>query len=191
MGAGALRPARIGPNAVLQMIPPLERRIGPVATAALLKGAGMDAAPDGRSMIPEAHAAALHRAAASALPREAEALARESGEATAAYIVAHRIPRLARVALRVLPARLGERALARAIARHAWTFAGSAEFSLRPGPAFELRGNALARPGAGCTWHAAVFEALMRTLVSRRLRIEETACEGRGAPCCRFELRRC
>ena len=72
--------------------------------------------------------------------------------------------------IRALPAPLGARLLSAAIAKHAWTFAGSGAFTIvahRP-LTFEIAANPLA-PGAAaspcCHWHAAVFERLFSTLV--------------------------
>jgi divinyl protochlorophyllide a 8-vinyl-reductase len=190
----AIAGAHIGPNAVLQMLPPLERRLGSDGLASLLSRAGV-ARPSGNEMIEEGDALALHRAVAETLPDEVEAIQSEAGAATAAYIMAHRIPWQARVALRLLPAPLAARILAQAIAQHSWTFAGSADFALFTGPrgrpaAFELRGNPFALAGRPCAWHRAVFDTLMRKLASPRIRVVETACCGAGAPACRFELGR-
>jgi divinyl protochlorophyllide a 8-vinyl-reductase len=186
--------ARIGPNAVLQMLPPLERRLGGAGVADLLARAGVDR-PAGDRMIDERDALALHGATAEMLPDQLIAIQREAGVATAEYVMARRIPPAARATLRLLPAPLAARVLARAIVQHAWTFVGSADFALFTGPrgrpaAFEIRGNPFARAGRPCAWHTAVFETLMQRLASPRIRVVETACCGSGAPACRFELRR-
>jgi len=186
--------ARIGPNAILQMLPVLDAHVGAETRRALLAEAGVIAIPDGASMIPEGPAAALHQALRRRLPREAPAIAREAGLGTADYILAHRIPRPAQRLLRLMPAALAAPILARAISRHAWTFAGSGRFEVaaaRP-LAFTLRDNPVVRGERAadplCHWHVAVFERLFRTLVSPRARVTETACCAQGAPACRFEI---
>jgi len=87
---------------------------------------------------------------------------------------------------------LAMRALSTAIARHAWTFAGSGRFRvLRPG-VFEIADNPIIRGERSdvplCHWHAAVFERLFRVLVDDRLRCVETRCGAMGDDACRFEV---
>ena len=49
----------IGPNAILQMMPVLERMAGPEGALRMLRQAGVEALPDGQSMIPEGQAASV------------------------------------------------------------------------------------------------------------------------------------
>ena len=190
-GAGA----RIGPNAILQMLPVLDAAQGADIRRALLAEAGIVDIPDGSGMIPEGPAAALHQALRHRLPHEAPAIARAAGLATGDYILAHRIPGPAQALLKLLPATVAAPILSRAIAKHAWTFAGSGRFeieALRP-PVFLIHDNPVVRGEASevplCHWHAAVFERLFRTLVSRQTTVMETACCAQGATACRFDLR--
>jgi divinyl protochlorophyllide a 8-vinyl-reductase len=187
--------ARIGPNAILQMVPVLDAHTGPEVRRSLMAEAGVIDLPDGAGLIPEGPAAALHQALRRKLPHEAPRLAREAGLGTADYILAHRIPRPAQALLKALPARLAAPILAKAIARHAWTFAGSGRFAIastRP-LVFTLADNPVVRGERSdtplCAWHEAVFERLFRTLVSPRAAVTETACCAQGAPACRFEIR--
>lgn len=184
----------IGPNAVLQLVPVLDRAGGRELRWRVLAGAGIFELPDGQTMIPEGSAARLHQEMRRVLPDLAPALAHAAGYATADYILAHRIPRLAQAVLRVLPAPLAARALARAITAHAWTFAGSGAFSQISPYCFEIRDNPIVRGEHSdtglCIWHAAVFERLYRVLVAPDFRCTETACCAAGAPACRFELSR-
>jgi divinyl protochlorophyllide a 8-vinyl-reductase len=108
----------------------------------------------------------------------------------------HRIPGAARRALMALPASLAAPLLARAIARNAWTFAGSGAFemvSTRP-PVFLIRDNPVVRGEVSrtplCHWHAAVFQRLFGALVHPGYRAHETECCAMGAGACRFELLR-
>ena len=186
--------ARIGPNAILQLVPVLDDALGAERRAELLAAAGITELPDGTRMIDEAPVARLHQTLRRTVPDEALSLSRQAGSGTGDYILANRIPRLAQRLLRILPARLGARVLANAIARHAWTFAGSGRFrvvSQRP-LVFEIADNPVVRgeraPAPVCAWHAAVFERLYRELVDDRYRAKETACGAAGADACRFEL---
>lgn len=181
--------ARIGPNAVLQLVAVIDRDLGRAVRDRVF--AGLRLPPPDSGMIPEAEAVAAHRALREALPARADALLVAAGQATAEYILRHRIPTVARGVIKLLPARFGARLLARAIERHAWTFAGSGAFrvaSLSP-LVFELRENPLVQEGAACLWHAAVFQRLFARLVWPKARVTETDCAGLGGEICRFEVR--
>lgn len=194
-GAGRLTDAaRIGPNAVLQLIPVLDRALGRAGRLALFDAAGVaEPAPDA-GMLPEAGVARLHEALRSHHSDRAPGLARLAGLGTADYILAHRIPAPARAVIRALPAPFGARLLSAAISRHSWTFAGSGRFHVRSARPLtvEIDGNPLAQDRASapvCHWHAAVFERLFCALVwPRGVEVRETACCACGAPACRFEI---
>lgn len=135
--------ARIGPNAIHQLVDVLDRREGREVRDRLCAAAGIVPPPADAGMWPEAEAAALHRTVREAVPDRAGALLDEAGAATGDYILSHRIPRLAQWALRALPRGIAARLLARAIAAHAWTFAGSGRFRIVPaGEAALGRGSA-------------------------------------------------
>lgn len=183
----------IGPNAILQLVAVLERHAGPERAAHLLADAGLAGPPDGENMIPEADAARLHRRLRLEFTARAPDLARDAGFATGDYILAHRIPRAAQAVLKLLPPPLAARALSMAIARHAWTFAGTGTFRVVDPWTFEIDHNPLIRgergPAPRCHWHAAVFERLYATLVHRDARCIETRCGAQPGPdTCRFEL---
>jgi divinyl protochlorophyllide a 8-vinyl-reductase len=168
----------------------LETEGGPALALRIFEEAGLAArlARPPSSMIPQEEAARLHGVVARRLPRETAArIAADAGRRTAAYIMANRIPLPARLVLRALPARIAAPLLLDAIARHAWTFAGSARVSTGRAPlALVLAANPLATPG--CPWHQAVLEHLFETLAGRRLSVRHTACCATGAPACRFEI---
>lgn len=195
--------ARIGPNAITRMAEALQAATGAAATAAVFHRAGLSPylqrAPD--HMVPEGEVIRLHHEVRAALPaRTAREVARDAGARTAAYLLAHRIPRVLQRLLPLLPPRWAARVLLGAISRHAWTFAGSGAFSWRAGPPggaalvwLELRGNPLCRglreAEPACDYYAATFQALFRALVHPRVQVRETACEARGDAQCRFEVR--
>ena len=94
----------------------------------LLAAAGIACLPDGTSMVDEVPVARLHQALRRRWPGEAADIAARAGRGTGDYILANRIPGAAKRILKVLPAGLRARVLAKAIAKHAWTFAGSGRF---------------------------------------------------------------
>ena len=190
-------PARIGPNAVLQLIATLKsrgfgRRVESLFAAAAVPDWLMSPPVD---MIDETGVARLHRTVRGALTEEdAQDVMAEAGRRTADYLLANRIPKPAQTLLRFLPARLAAEILVRAIRANAWTFAGSARFTAKAGSptVFTLQGNPLCSGEIAaapvCAWHAAVFERLFQVLVSPRCRARETHCEAAGDPFCRCEV---
>ncbi|MBK1636021.1 bacteriochlorophyll 4-vinyl reductase [Rhodovulum adriaticum] len=187
---------RIGPNAVLQLLPVLEAAGGAALRDELLQAAGLNEPPSDTGLMDEGPAAAMHRALRARLPGRAPDLLREAGARTGDYILAHRIPGPAQKVLKLLPPALAAPVLAKAIEKNSWTFAGSGEFrviSTRP-LVFELTDNPLIRgesaPHPICGWHEAVFDTLFQTLVDKRLRTRETKCTASGSGVCRFEITR-
>lgn len=182
--------AVVGPNAVIRTGAALVALAGREAAAAVFARAGrpewLDAPP--AAMTPEAGVAALFAALRAERPGDWAQVAALSGRLTAEYLLAARIPLFARLALRAAPPRLAARLLCAAVARNAWTFAGSGAFSAAPGdPAvLTIDANPLAQPG--CPWHAAVFETLFRRLVSARARVSHPRCCGRGDGACAFHV---
>lgn len=207
---------RIGPNAVTRLAEALDELHGPPVTDAVFGAAGLlryrQAPPS--AMVDEAVVTSLHAALRRTLtPEETATVARRAGALTGDYLLAHRIPAPVRALLRALPAPWAARLLVRAMASHAWTFAGSGAFSsvatsgrrvraegARPGvgpgrPRLELaiRNCPLCRgasaPAPVCDYFAATFERLFVNLVSRTAQVHETRCQATGASACRFEVR--
>lgn len=184
---------RVGPNAITQMRTVLCERLGEETARRVFCQAGLerDFAVPPSEMVREQTAADLFQTVFRELPRPiADDIAGQAGQRTAGYILAHRIPRLAQIALRRLPIFLARPMLLSAIARNAWTFAGSGEVSVkRSAPCtIEIRQNPLAVPG--CVWHVAVFQTLFRTLVVSDISVEQTQCCSEGSDVCCFELKR-
>lgn len=169
--------ALIGPNAILQALPVMERMLGARESAHILKEARIATLPDGESMIPEAEAMRLHHALSMRDPFEAIDIAREAGHGTADYIIANRIPRIAAKILRWLPARLAAPLLMKAIARHAWTFIGSGRFEADGGWRFTIdrtEADDLMMPTDSLfEWYGAVFTRLYQRLVHPRARCRD------------------
>jgi divinyl protochlorophyllide a 8-vinyl-reductase len=190
--------ARIGPNAIIRTAEALRERLGDGRTAALFREAGLGAyltaMPD--DMVDEREVIALHRILRTELGTgDARAIARDAGRRTGDYLLAHRIPHLAQRVLRALPAPLATRALLAAVARHAWTFAGSGRFQVRAGRPTRvmITGCPLCRHATAtapvCDFYAGTFERLFRRLVSPQTSVIETECEAAGSEACIFEIR--
>lgn len=185
-------PARIGPNAVIQLGETLAAHGEDRLAREIYLAAGcpdwLDHPPE--AMVGEDAVVRLHAALwRIASPEQAAAFAAEAGMRTGDYILAHRIPAPARMFLRLMPAPIAARLLVEAISAHAWTFAGSGRFSAQTGTpvVVEIADNPLAGP-EGCVWHSAVFRRLFQSLVHAEADVRETACCGRGDPACRFEI---
>jgi divinyl protochlorophyllide a 8-vinyl-reductase len=202
LSEGDLSPApevhRIGPNAVTRVAEALRPTLSEGEVARLFDLAGiaryLNSPP--QRMVDEREVTALHRVLRSELgvPR-ALAVAREAGVRTGDYLLANRIPKPVQSLLWVLPARLASRVLIGAIARHAWTFAGSGEFSTEPGPPVRLAiaGCCICRGAQAdaplCDFYAAAIERLFRVLVHRDAVVTETTCQAMGADACTFQIR--
>ena len=183
--------ARIGPNAVIQLAVALRARIGEEDARQVFAAAGvlplLDELPE--EMVLETTAAALYDALFAVLPHHALTVAEESGTRTANYILANRIPWVAQQLLKTLPATLAGPLLLNAIARNAWTFAGSGQVATEScGRRFavEIADNPMAMPG--CVWHQAVFRRLFAVLVSPQVSVSHPSCCDDGATLCRFEI---
>lgn len=167
--------ARIGPNAILQLVAVLDLEEGRPIRDWVMTSSGQSVPPEDAGMWPEAACRAVHLAVYRDLPERAEALMAKAGAATADYILANRIPVPAKLLIRSLPASLGARLLTAAIARHAWTFAGSGRFRVvsHSPLTMEIADNPLT-PGSGrpCRWHAAVFARLFQALVWPCMQVE-------------------
>jgi divinyl protochlorophyllide a 8-vinyl-reductase len=190
----SLSEARIGPNAITQLVAILDQTEGRNLRDAVMSLAAVTVPDPAEGMIPEAEAAAVHLALRRIAPDRAEALLRLAGLATGRYILRYRIPPVAQTLIRALPAALGARVLTAAISRHAWTFAGSGHFRVTGWKplTFEVASNPLvAHERAAhpiCHWHAAVFEQLFSELVWPDCNVREVACCAMGHPACRFQI---
>jgi divinyl protochlorophyllide a 8-vinyl-reductase len=209
MNASAASTGRIGPNAIIRVAEALQQRVGNAATWALFDSLGLThhLRQPPQQMVHEEDVRRLHSAMRAQLGWEgAQGVARDAGLRTAEYLLAHRIPRAVQWVLKCMPAMLAARVLLAAISRHAWTFAGSGEFSasLRAGGhthatqarhavTLSIRHNPMCRgvraQAPACDYYAAVFLRLFQLLVHARSVVREVACEACGDPECRFEIR--
>ncbi len=194
---GVAAEARIGPNCLIQTVAALREQLGTAAADRWLAASGhadlVAAAPE--AMVPETEFIRLtHDLYASHGAAVAAAVLERSGTRTGDYLLANRIPALARWLLPRLPARVALRVLTRAIGAHAWTFAGSGQFRVEWGatPVFSIagcpgcRGRQSAFPD--CAYYRGTFERLLRALIDPGLTIVEESCEAVGATACRFRI---
>jgi divinyl protochlorophyllide a 8-vinyl-reductase len=189
---------RIGPNAVTRLAEAMASRHPREVTRHVFEAAGLGfwLVRPPEEMVEEGAVARLH---ASLIEELGEARAREiswqAGLLTGDYLLRRRIPALAQAVLRALPRRLAARVLLRAIARHAWTFAGRGRFgyTFSPGLTLTIKSSPLCRlvrtEEPACAYFAATFERIFQTIVDPRTRVVETACEATGAPECVFSVR--
>lgn len=186
-------PPRIGPNAVLQTMRALIELEDPAVVNQVRRAAALpDPLPAG--MIPELWFVRLVDAIRAQVPAlRADAVLQRSGQYTADYVRAHRIPRALQVTLQFLPQRLALPLLLSAFSRHAWTFAGGGQFRVEG----RYPGTIVLEHGPTCRSHPstdhsgvyyeAAFEGLLR-LAAPHVHVTEEACEARGAAACRFRL---
>lgn len=196
--AAAAVSGRIGPNAIIRVAEALPGFVGTDQARTIFQRAGLAAyfRQPPQDMVDEAEVARLHQELRLSLgARMAGQVAWGAGRRTADYLLAHRIPRPVQAILKLLPARQAAAVLLKAVARHAWTFAGSGEFSYTLGRpvTLQIRNNPLCRglhsDAPACDFYAATFERLFQVLVHAQAQVVETACEACGDDACRFEIR--
>ncbi len=189
--------ARIGPNAIIQVVAALraagdEQRLRQIFAAAGLSDC-IDQPP--AAMVAETAVARLHQTVRATLPESlATQIMTDAGRRTGEYVLARRIPAPVRVILPRLPMVLARELLLKAICGNAWTFAGSGQFSAQDGQPciVEIRANPVVAGETAtvpvCHWHSAVFATLFQRLASTDFIVCETACCAMGAAACRFEI---
>ena len=193
----AAHAGRIGPNAVIRLAESLDALESKAVTKRIFIAAGLgdyvEALP--QAMVPEDDVTLLHRRLRSDLgDGRAATVSWLAGQRTADYLLANRIPRTVQRVLRLLPARLAAFILLKAIGAHAWTFAGTSRFTWTMGRPVTLhfedcplcRGDHAAAPC--CSYYAATFERLFRTLINADSAVKETACIATGAGACAFSI---
>lgn len=180
-------PARIGPNALIQTDHALVARLGEPGAVALFRQSGVPR-DDAAGMVPEEDVRALFDVLRAERPDDWAEIAADAGRRTADYILAHRIPTPVKTILKQLPFRYAAPLLGKAIARHAWTFAGSGRFSIATSDRLTLaiHDNPIALPG--CPWHCAVFERLFGVLAGAGCTVTHDRCCARGDAQCLFTV---
>lgn len=196
--ATAVHPTgKLGPNAIIQTVAALEEALGVErARAALVRGGAGDL-PDHlpQALIDEHEFHELVMLLIDQLGGDAtiDILAR-SGQLTAEYVFANRIPAIVRAILRILPPQLGLKILLPAMQRHTWTFAGSGSFAYHSGvmPWLEVANPAVrddrALAGALCAYYRGAFAQMLRMLIDPRARLRDCECQARGDRRCRYAI---
>jgi divinyl protochlorophyllide a 8-vinyl-reductase len=208
--AGAARPpaaaplpgrqpaGRVGPNAVVRLAEALDAGPGADTARRVFARAALEPylTEPPFEMVDEREVARLYRALWDALPEaQVRAVARDAGRRTGDYLLAHRIPKPVQRLLKLMPASWAGAVLLKAVARNAWTFAGSGQFAhgrIRSGFAVDIAGCPLAadlhRDAPVCDMYAGTFERLFRVLVRPDATVEEVTCSAAGADACRFRI---
>jgi len=191
------RSGRIGPNAISRIAQALEDQHGTAAARRVFHAARLESylANPPQDMVDEDEVARLHHALHRELGTEAAAdVATAAGRLTGGYLLAYRIPALAKPVLSLLPPSPSARLLLNAIAKHSWTFSGSGVFTYVSGDPIRVsitncpvcRQTRSASPV--CQFYTATFETIFRALVSPHTRVVETLCQATGASSCTFEI---
>ena len=188
---------RIGPNAITQILNAADELGLTAQVRQIFVNAGLEEylLHPPTVMVDERTVAKLHNAIRlNLLQVDARRVLRSAGERTGLYIIAHRIPRSAKSLLRILPKHFAARLLTKAIAMHAWTFAGSGNLLIINNKTIRITmiDNPLCPDHAtdfpDCVWHEAVFATLYRTLISSNAKIYEIECRASGNSACVFEI---
>lgn len=193
--SGAQVRTRVGPNAILQTRAALDELCGYTKRDEIFDHAGLGWLTDRdlHDMVPAHTVNLLNCAVRDCLSWDrAEAVMARAGTLTADYIIANRIPGAAQKLLAILPERLAVKVLLKAIARNAWTFAGSSSVVVS-GRTISIHNNPICLGSLGfdgCIWHCAVFSRLFQRLIDDRIEIRETECFGMGGLACVFEIER-
>jgi divinyl protochlorophyllide a 8-vinyl-reductase len=175
-------PRRIGPNALLQVFNALEEAHGAQEATRLARLAGLahhrERPP--ATMVDERDVVALHTTVRTRMATyQGNQILWRAGERTAYYILANRIPKPVQVLLRALPAKPASRLLLKAIAKNAWTFAGSGAFAFTAGKPATLTltdcpaCTEVYAQDERCHYYAATLQGLFQALVHPRARIED------------------
>jgi divinyl protochlorophyllide a 8-vinyl-reductase len=195
-GGAPMAAGVMGPNAITRIAEALTAGLGERACRAVFASAGLarHLSHPPTEMVDERDVARLHRTLIENLGlAKAAEISREAGRLTGDYLLANRIPAFAQNILKRLPRPIAARILVSAIARHAWTFAGSGDFSFRFTPRLELKiaGSPICRQLSSeapvCHYFAATFERVFSAVLGSAA-VTETQCEATGAPACIFEI---
>ncbi|MFO1148672.1 MAG: bacteriochlorophyll 4-vinyl reductase [Alsobacter sp.] len=193
----AITAGRVGPNAITRIAEALSELDGRDLCRRVFSVAGLthhlEAPPT--AMVDENDVSALNVALYECLGmRRAEAVASEAGRLTGEYLLCNRIPAAAQAVLRSLPRPLAARLLVRAIAKHAWTFAGSGTFSYAFDDGLKLRLERspvcrhMQHHEPSCHYLTATFQRIFSAILGGGVAVEEVACSGSGAPRCVFAV---
>lgn len=192
-------PASIGPNTLVRTLEALADARGAELAGQLQAAAGLPDRVSLDGLVPEAGFVRLVEVLHQALgPGPALDVLGSAGDATGAYVLAHRIPGVARRVLPLVPAFLSVPVLLNACRAHAWTFAGAGQMAwgrLRGGRgwAVHLRDVPTCRDRSSLSpcgsFYRDAFRHLVDRLVRGSLEVEEDRCQALGDPHCTLLIR--
>jgi len=167
---------RIGPNALIQTINALREFYIESQIASMLRQSNQDYLlhQSPQEMIEEGEfdRLALNLCDHIGVMPTRKVLQR-SGELTADYLLAHRIPKPFQELLKVLPRQLALRLLFMSMSQNAWTFIGSGEFTYDMSghmPVVKITSD-FASMEAACGFFGGTFEHLIRKLIDTRVSV--------------------
>lgn len=189
--------AKIGPNSIIQTIRVMTESYGREHTEKLLHD---ERYPWGSELPTEMvneedFLLLVHVLVRSFGIEEARRILSKSGDYTAAYLLAHRIPKPMKWIFPLLPRSVRLNMLMSAIGKHAWTFAGSGRFQYIPGetPTFVIDDCITSRNITSekpfCSFYEATFTGLLSALVDPQAQVEEKKCRVTGHSQCVFIIR--
>jgi divinyl protochlorophyllide a 8-vinyl-reductase len=191
------RPAGSGfmaPGVVRDLCDIVLRNLGQVELDAVLLEAQLHRIPGPVEPVREDKALRLHQAVKRRHPVPASAMLAEAGAMTADGLLTTQASSRAQTMLAGSPWPIAAWLLGRWAAQHAWTFAGSARFTVVNALEYTLEDNPLHRGETGgemaCHWHRGLFQRLFQRMVDSDLECREPECSVAGAPCCRFLIAR-
>jgi divinyl protochlorophyllide a 8-vinyl-reductase len=191
------RPAVAGfmaPGVVNDLAAAVQQGLGSHAHDAILADAQLHRLPGAEEPVREDKALRLHHAVKRLFPAQSPVLMAMAGGATAERLLDSQQSARAQAMLAGSPWPIAAWLLGRWATLHAWTFAGSARFTVVNALEYTLTDNPLHR-GESAThatsdWHRAFFERLFRRVIDTDLECREVECAATGAAQCRFLIAR-
>jgi divinyl protochlorophyllide a 8-vinyl-reductase len=188
---------KIGPNSLIQTVQSLKDFYGEEKARRILQegGQGHLLTYQPHEMIDEGQFITLARMLYRDLGlTEALTVLRRSGNLTGEYVLKNRLPRPVQFIIKLLPQKLALKMMLTAIGKNSWTFAGSGTYTFTTGskPQIFIQNtilrHAVEADRPACSYYRGAFETLLKTLVSKRLEVEEVECGAAGADRCVFNL---
>lgn len=189
------RPPRtgyVGPHMVTCLDGVLRSRASERTAQEILSEARLPHSPADAVPVREGSAALYHRITRDRFGAEADVIFDIAGRHAGEVMLAKQLPARAKTLLKSAPWTISAWMLTRAMAQHAWLFAGSGAFEITDEMRFLIVSNPFARgftsDQPACRFHASMFETIYSALVDPRLVCEETACMANGAKACQFSF---
>lgn len=195
MKSYSIENAKIGPNSIIQTVEALKETCGLPRTHEILHRGGqaqwIDYPPS--EMVSEQEFFDLIQVVIEQLGTDqARTILRQSGQRTAHYLLAHRIPGPFQRLVRILPRGIGLTALLLAIRKSAWTFVGSGQFRFVGGHQPRIiisnrQPDQHVHPEL-CSFYAGTFETLFQVLIDASTAVTEVDCRGDGETRCAYAI---